>query len=147
MTDEEKKRIQAEHRHVHAGLRLWLAIYTIVSLGMLTLVMFHILNDEISPLYPGTALIVGALLGLILARISKIFWHYGERRIVFHFDKLGVIILAAYVIFELFYDVIVGFFIHDHSLFTTSLALLTGTFIGRVLGIQNKIRRLLREHL
>ncbi len=135
------------HEHVHEPLLLRLWIYVVLSILILAQVVYHALTDRINLSYPGLALLLGIGLGVMITRIHKIFWDHNEEKVIHHLDLYGIIIFVLYALFEFFRTSIVSYFIQGPSVALTSLALLAGLMIGRVLGIRGKISAVIKENL
>jgi hypothetical protein len=93
------------------------------------------------------ALLLGGGIGVIITRIYKISWDHNAEKVIHHLDLYGIVILVLYGLFEFFRTTIVGYFIQGPSVALTSLALLAGLMIGRVLGIRGKISAVIKENL
>ncbi|HVS79993.1 MAG TPA: hypothetical protein VHF05_03350 [Candidatus Paceibacterota bacterium] len=145
MDELEDNRPAELHRHVHTRLKLRLVFYFLISIVLVMLVALHIIVDQVNFLFPAIAIVIGLGVGIILSRTSHITWDHGAQKVISRFDILGGIILALYGVFEIFKEEIVEEFVHGPAVVATSLALLTGIMIGRVIGIGGKIVRVLDE--
>ncbi len=132
---------------VQTKLKIRLIIYFLLAVAIIGIVIFHIISDNVSFVYPLIALVVGTGLGTFVSRIFKITWDHGAGQVISEFDIIGVLILIGYVFFELYREEIVEYFIHGPQVIATSFALLAGIMIGRILGIRTKIVNLLNENL
>ena len=135
------------HEHVHEPLLLRLWIYVVLSILILALLVYHALTDHLNITYPSLALLVGTIFGVAITRIYKISWDHNAEKVIYHLDLYGIVLLVLYILFELFRTSIVSYFVHGPSVALTSLALLGGLMIGRVLGIRGKISSILKENL
>ena len=130
---------------VHMRLRIRLVIYFVISIIVLGISIFHIVNEHASIGLSVVGLLAGVIIGILASRILKITWDAGASQVVSRFDTIGITILVAYIIFEVNRERIVGQFVSDTSVVSVSFAVLAGLMYGRVLGIRGKIRKIFKE--
>lgn len=135
------------HQNVHSRLRWRFFIYLIVSVLMIGVVSFRIVKDQVSPLYPFIGFVGGAVIGIFITRVLNISWDHRTQKVITRLDIYGIVILIVYFIFEFFRLTVVGYFIHGPVVVATSLAVLAGIMIGRVVGIRGRILSVLEENL
>ncbi len=147
MNDDIKVGLEHIQKHVTPGLQIRLAIYFIIAIVMIGIAAYTIAKDEIRVFFPIIGMFVGIAIGAAVTRINKISWDHGAKRVITELDAFGVCILIVYIIFEIYRQTIVAYFVHGPSVISTSFALLAGVMAGRILGIQRKISQHLNEHL
>jgi hypothetical protein len=130
---------------VHKKLRTRVMIYAVVSLVVLIISTYHIVQDHGSALYSFIGLVAGTVLGVIVSRMNKISWDKNAMQVISSFDALGIVILVLYVAFEIYRERIVSQFVDVNSAVAVSFAVLAGLMLGRVLGIRGKIRQIFTE--
>lgn len=132
-------------QHVHKRLRLRLQIYFVLAVILLATTGYHLLHDDISWWPPLIALVVGAIIGVITSRLFQISWNEEDKRVVSRFDLLGSVILVGYLLFVLFRDQLLQLFVSGPVIFVVTLALFSGTMLGRTIGTGRKIVHTLRQ--
>ncbi|MEJ0001868.1 MAG: hypothetical protein WDN09_01635 [bacterium] len=130
---------------VHKRLRMRVIIYFVISIVVLGVSIFHILKDGANAFLALVGLLVGIVIGTVVARMYKISWDKNAAQVISKFDAVGVIILVLYVVFEVFRSKIVGYFVHGPSVLAVSFAILAGIMYGRVFGIRGKVRQVFEE--
>jgi hypothetical protein len=83
--------------------------------------------------------------GIVTARMYKISWNHEAQHVTNNFDIYGIIIIALYILFSLSRTHIAELFAGSESIASVSLAILTGTMYGRVLGSGWAIFKILKE--
>jgi hypothetical protein len=132
-------------KHIHARLKGSLALYFVISIVLIGVMVFHVIEDQVNPIFPFISLIAGVGIGIVVSRVYRISWDHGAAQVISRFDEIGIVILALYILFEVLRDRIVEQFVHGPDVVATSSALIAGIMIGRVVGIGGKIIRVLRE--
>jgi Kef-type K+ transport system membrane component KefB len=130
---------------VHKRLRLRVVIYFIISVIVLGISIFHIIEDYASVSLCVVGLLLGVLIGLGVARMYKISWDNTAEQVISKFDFFGIVILFLYIGFEIFRERIVEQFVHGPSVVAVSFAVLAGIMYGRVMGISGKINKIFKE--
>lgn len=143
---EDKSFQEQLDQHVDLRLKSRFFIYFAISIIMISYVIFHIINDEVSPLYPFIGFIIGILIGIIVTRVQHISWDENSQKVISRLDTYGLVILICYGIFEFFRKSVVSYFIHGPVVISASFAILAGIMIGRVLGIRGKIKSVIEKN-
>jgi hypothetical protein len=130
--------------HLQSFLRLRLAIYLFVSLGVAGFVIYDSFRNSIPGIYAIVGIVIGLGIGYAASRIHKISWNDEASNVVAKMDVFGVFVLVLYILFEIFREKIVGHFVGDTDVTITSFSILAGVMYGRVLGIRGNIVRVLR---
>ncbi len=132
---------------INKKLAVFLILYILLALILLTITLYHIVVDRVFFIYPLLAVLIGTGVGIFISRMNKISWDHGARHVISEFDIVGVLILVLYILFELYQEEIIGYFVQGPALFATSFALFAGIMIGRILGIRNRIVQTLSENI
>jgi hypothetical protein len=131
-------------RHIDKKLRSRLRLYVLLSLAMISIVVFnwlqHKLSLELSVLCMGGGLIIG----IISSRMFHISWSHDAKQVVSQFDLIGGIVLGGYILFELSREWVFAHYLTPIA-FAATFAFVAGTMIGRVLGTRGKIIQILKE--
>lgn len=136
MKEQFRKRAKKfADKHVNPKLRRSLRIYLALSIIILILVVVNTIRSNTNPLLVLLGLFAGALIGIAFNRIYKISWDKQADHAVYKMDVFGIVLLVAYIAFDLSRGNLVEIFIHGSSVGPTSLALLSGAFYGRVLEV------------
>ena len=130
---------------VHKRLRLRVVVYFMISIIVLGISIFHIIEDYASVSLCVVGLLLGVFIGLGVARMYKISWDRRAEQVISKFDFFGIVILIFYIIFEIYRERIVAEFIHGPSVVAVSFAVFAGIMYGRVMGISGKIKKIFIE--
>ena len=87
--------------------------------------------------------LVGFLAGLFLSRMYRLDWNEETTKVVSQLDLIGRIILAAYVLFMVGRNWILGYWVPASDLMGFVLCFTAGTMIGRVGATRRGIRLVL----
>ena len=89
---------------------------------------------------------VGILIGHIVSRTKKISWDDENDDILMESDRIGIIILLAYIFFIFFKDRIIEDITHFHHVSSISLAVLSGTMLGHAIALRKKVWSLYKSN-
>lgn len=140
-----RQRQWAEGRtFVDRGLRLQVRVFLGIFVVMLALVITRIVRDDLDPLWMLVGFAVGLVIGVALARIKRLSWSPSKRAVVGTIDVVGGVILAAYLIFLVFRNRIIGSEVSDAgTVEAIGLAMTGGAMLGRVCITLRGIRNVL----
>jgi hypothetical protein len=88
----------------------------------------------------------GIVIGLIVSRMFKIFWHEEQSKVMSKFDEVGIVILAGYIIFALGRNFFLGYFFAGQILIIFSFSILAGIMFGRFAGLRSGIIKTLKKN-
>jgi hypothetical protein len=128
--------------HVHYKIRIKLWVYVAIFLITLALSMIHYINGNILFYFPLGGFLAGIFIGFIVSRMDKFTWDKKGEHVVSKFDVTGLIILLAYLIFVFFKDIIIEDIIHVHNISSISLAVVSGSMLGRIMASRVRIKHL-----
>jgi predicted membrane channel-forming protein YqfA (hemolysin III family) len=134
-------------KHIHPKLKRSIRLYFVIALIVLVLVIINAIRSDVSPLVILLAFILGIIIGFLFSRIYKISWDKDAEKVINKMDIFGIILLVIFIVLRLIVvkDHLANFFVGPNDVSTTSLALLAGTFYGRILGIGRFVLQLFRE--
>ncbi|MGB2787242.1 MAG: hypothetical protein WBB94_02565 [Candidatus Saccharimonadaceae bacterium] len=132
-------------KHVNPKLRRSLRIYFVVAVIIFIFVVINTIRSGANPMTVLLGLIAGVLIGVLFNRIYRISWDKKADHAIYKMDIFGIVLLVAYIAFDLSRGHLVELFIDGNSVAPTSLALLAGAFYGRVLGTGREIIRVFKE--
>lgn len=127
-------------------LRLQMRIFLVVFVVLLALSVWHVLRDHVSPLWLLVGLLPGMALGVALARTKVLGWDADARSVVGRSDRVGIVILVAYIAFVLLgRDALLGYWVHSAAAASVvSLAMTAGAMLTRIAVTLHGIRGVLR---
>jgi hypothetical protein len=108
-------------------------------------ILFEIFSAKLSLPLALAGLALGAVTGVIAARIYLHSWDKDLGKVVSQLDVAGGVIFALYIIFALFREKIIGHFVQGNYIIGTSIAVVLGIMAGRVFGTGHKIISILKE--
>lgn len=135
------------HKHVDRGLRWRLYIYFVLSIVILSAIIYRMIITPSGILYAVAALIVGNFIGIAVSRMYRISWNRKARKIIFRTDVYGIVILVGYFVFEIMGERYIRESFEGAMVFTIVLCLTGGAMFGRGIGISHDIADLLDKHV
>jgi NhaP-type Na+/H+ and K+/H+ antiporter len=91
------------------------------------------------------AAMLGMMIGAVAVRRKKIMWHEETSTVIARMDRIGIIVLIAYILLSVLRHWLFAHWLHGHILGAFSLAFTTGAMFGRLLLLRTEIREILRE--
>lgn len=131
--------------HVHARVLMQLAIFGLVSLGLLAAVSYDAVAGEIGLGLVALGLAIGLGVGYAVGRIFKLKWHEDTRKVVMSLDRMSFVLIGFYIIFRIFGQQLLGEYVHGAALTALTFAFLSGILVGRLIGVWSGVSRILRE--
>lgn len=122
-----------------------LIMFTIISGVVFGMTGVDVVGGKISAALAGLGVVIGLVVGFIVGRVFAVTWHEETEKIIMSMDKMGVVLIAAYILFRSFSKQIFGHWIHGETLAVFTLCVLGGVMIGRLLSMLRNITRVLRE--
>jgi hypothetical protein len=139
---QEKK---TARQHIDTRLRFRLRVYFVIAVVLL-FIMFENIAKGIFSLHTELGgLLLGGVIGVLVARMYKISWQEDMQKIVSQLDVVGGIILVFYIGFEIFREEILLHFLSSATVAALTLPIIAGIMLGRLFGTGRKIIRILRE--
>ncbi len=133
-------------KYVHGKL-----LFRFRRLLFFLILIIAIVIDEVSHSYiaayvAALGFILGIALGLLAAkRMHNISWDAETNKAVTRMDRLGIIILIAYLIFSISRRGIFSHWLQGYGLTAFSLSIGAGGMLGRLYTTRQKIRQVLKE--
>lgn len=143
--DNRQARRQLAKKHVDKKLIQRLLMYFIMSLAILGFVIYEIVISSIYRWIAGIAIIIWFWLGLLTHRMFLIYRHEDDQKVLSRVDRLWGTILIIYILFSIFRKQIIGYFFHGPAILAVTMALVFGLMLGRVIGMRNKIIKILKK--
>jgi peptidoglycan/LPS O-acetylase OafA/YrhL len=136
--------LEPVRHHVDRRLRVRLRAFLIVWLILVVVIAIELFrhNLDIGLAVVGSS--TGLLAGFILSRIYHLSWNQDTLKVVSRMDWISRVILAAYVLFMIGRNWIIGHWVEASDLMGFALCFTAGVMIGRVGGTRRGIRILLR---
>lgn len=126
-------------------LRTRQAIFVVIAVALAAFILYDVIENAV-PWYDALgAYIIGLPLGYLLGRAIKVRWHETNEQAISETDAVGTIALVIYIAFAATREWILGHWFAAAIVLPISLALAAGLLLGRYLGIQRSINRVLRE--
>lgn len=128
---------------VDRKIRIKYGVYIAVFVLTLILTVIHAVNSHLPFYFPPMGVVAGSVIGLVVSRMGKMVWDESGERIISKLDFLGLVILAAYIVFLIFKTTIIQHFVHFHDISAISLAVVAGVMLGRGLMMRKTIGNLI----
>lgn len=139
---KHKKKIK---KHIDKKILLRARIFALVFLVMSVLLARDVIIDVISLPAALLALGFGLIVGIIASRMFHLSWSRDGNKVIASLDTLGIIILLLYILFAFVRDDILNYIVHGKLVGAMSMALVTGSFLGQLIGMRNGIKGILKE--
>ncbi len=133
---------QFVHRKLLFRLRR-LAIFFIIVFSVL---IYEISKNDIAGYLAIAGFALGAVIGLpVSRRMHTISWNAESTKAVTKMDRVGIIILVAYILFAISRKWIFGYWLHGYALSAFTLSGAAGGMLGRLWQTRQKIRSILKR--
>ena len=133
-------------KFVHRKLLFRLRRLTIFFLVIIGIVIYEVSQNYIAGYLAITGFVIGIIIGLAVAyRMHKISWNAEMSKAVTKMDRLGIIILIAYILFAIFRGWIFSYWLKGNALTAFSLSVGAGAILGRLYSTRQQIRQILKE--
>ena len=141
--------ITQEHldTHVHSRLRTRIRIYLGISALIIIVIAYRIFTYGGGVIYPILALAIGLAVGTLVSRMFNVSWDKNAEKVVSSMDIYGILLLVAYIIFEIFGERLIRQHFQGAEVLTVILSLAGGAVLGRGLGMSRKMFSVLRENI
>lgn len=121
-------------------------IYAVIFLVLLVVVAVELFLAAPQAVLPALAALAGGIaVGLVASRMFRLEWDRAARTVVGKLDVLGIIILAAYIVFSIFRSRIVALWVPADIVKLCSLAVVDGLMLGQVIGTVGGLKGLYRR--
>lgn len=132
-------------KFVDRKLRMRLLMFGGIIAALLVLIGFDIFTNAIDlPLALG-GIVIGIVVGIFAGRMFNITWHEESGKVVSRIDKIGVVVLIAYIVFAIFRNQIFSFWVSASMLGAFGFCVIAGVMIGRVWSMGRAIWRVLHS--
>ena len=132
MSSEATSIFRPVRQHVDHRLRVRLRVFLIIWLILASVIAVDVLQQKFDIGLAFVGFLVGFLVGLFLSRMYRLDWNLETTKVVSQLDLIGRIILAAYVLFMVGRNWILGYWVPASDLMGFVLCFTAGTMIGRV---------------
>lgn len=139
-------KIQEYRQKVDKKLIIRQRIYMVAIIILLIINVVNIMSGQVDAILAGSGFMLTTLIGILLSRMFKIFWHEEKGKVASRLDTVGFIILVIYITVELNRKWIFQYWLTGAELNSFVLIVLTGFIFGRFLGTRFQIRSVLEEN-
>ena len=141
----KKSRRHIARKHIDKKLLFRLRLFILITLVMLGFVTWDILQQTIGVELALVGIVIGITVGFLAGRMFAILWHEDTNKVVVRLDRIGVIILIAYILLAIGRRWVLGMWLQGPVLTAFSLSIIAGTMFGRLLSMGLQIRKVLRQ--
>jgi hypothetical protein len=138
-----KKRDESKRQKIDKRLISRLRFYLVVMIIMIAVIVIEVLRGVFDIQWALLGIIIGLIVGIIVARVYSLNWDEETNIVIGEIDRIGVVILVAYLIFIFTKSYFLGFAVEGDNLFAIILGITTGTMLGRVLTTKRGIEQIL----
>jgi predicted membrane channel-forming protein YqfA (hemolysin III family) len=121
------------------------AIFCVIIAALIVIIIFNTIQGKINLSLAISGFLLSNIVGFLLSRMFKIFWHQEKKRVIARLDVIGFILLAIYFSIEYFRKHIFEYWLSGEELNAFGLIILTGLLLGRFIGMTRKISDVLLE--
>jgi Na+/proline symporter len=113
---------------------------------IVAIVVDEVLHNYIAGYLAAAGFILGIVIGLLASRrMHRISWDAEAKQAVTSMDRVGIIILIAYLIFAVTRRWLFSYWLQGYGLTAFSLSIGAGSILGRLYTTRQKIRHLLKK--
>jgi MFS family permease len=131
------------HPRISRRLRVRLWIFFIIALGLIAYIGWDVWRGYAAWWMALIAFIVGGAIGAPLGRMRSVEWHEEREEVISRMDLTGAIAIVVYIVLDSARDWLLGYWFSGVALTTIAFAAVAGLLVGRMLGMQVSIRRVL----
>jgi len=144
-----RKKLQVKRelakKYIDKKLRNRMIVFTIISLVMLGVVIYEIAIGSIKRRIELAAIVIGLWIWLLVHRMFHISRHEDEEKVISRIDRTGAIILVMYILFSIGRHRLIEQFFQWSAVLAVTMAAVFGMMAGRVIGMRNRIVKILKE--
>jgi hypothetical protein len=133
-------------KKVDFSLLLRLALFVIIIIILAFISLFNVIEGKLNVYVAFGGGFFAILIGLVLTRISRIFWHPKKKKVISQLDEIGTILLIVYVALEVYRKWIFEHWLSGAALNAFILIIAGGLLLGRFLGTFIQIKTVLEEN-
>jgi len=145
MPQNSNKQRTAVLKHLHRRILMQVIMFPVISLILLCIIGVDVFDHKIGIGLALLGILIGLAVGFMAGRIFAMHWHPETEKVIMRMDKMGFILIIAYILFRSFSKQIFGEWIHGEALTIFTLAMLGGIMVGRLLSMGRNITKILRE--
>ncbi|MDH4198787.1 MAG: hypothetical protein OEV66_00250 [Spirochaetia bacterium] len=138
---QHRRNISREH--VDKKLRRRITMFIVIVSSILSVAVYNIAMNKITPLPSLLGLCAGTIIGLVAGRMFKMSWDEETEKVVSRLDRIGVIFLVLYIAIEIGRKWVFGYWMHGAKLNAFGLIFLGGLLLGRLLTMMKNIKKVL----
>jgi uncharacterized membrane protein YqgA involved in biofilm formation len=141
--------VTREHvdQHVPKNLRNRVRTYLALAVIIVVVIGYRLFVDQEDLWYAVLAFVIGSAVGIVVSRMYKIWWDTDAEKVASRLDIYGIVLLVAYVAFELLGEHYIRQTFAGPMILTMILALSGGAVLGRGIGIGRTMFRVLRANI
>ncbi|MGV3539255.1 MAG: hypothetical protein ACO1OQ_05560 [Rufibacter sp.] len=132
-------------KYLETKLLVRLFMFTNASVAMSLLLGYNLWEHRISLALSFAGVGSGALVGLLVGRLSHLHWHQESEKVKASMDRISLITLVCYLLFTFSKRWLFGHWLHGPVLTAFSFSILLGVMGARLFSTHQKIRGILRE--
>jgi len=133
------------HKHIHSRVLTQLVIFALVFLAITGFITYDVIAKGLVAGWIIGGATLGILIGLAAGRMFILKWHEDTQKVILTMDKLSFLLIAAYIVFRIFSEKLLGGILHGEELSVATFGLLAGIMLGRLLSMLTNIRKVLKK--
>lgn len=132
--------------HVSKRLLNQVRIYLVVAIIIIGAIIYRLFIDGGDVVYAVLAFCIGIAAGIVVSRMYKVWWDTDAQKVTFRLDLYGVMLLIAYIAFELFGEHYIRQVFAGPMILTMIFSLAGGAVLGRGIGMGRTMIRVFRAN-
>jgi hypothetical protein len=132
-------------KHLHRRILVQIILFPVIAIILFGVIGVDVFQSKIGLALALLGIVIGLGVGIIIGRIFAMHWHPETEKVIMKMDKMGVILIVAYILFRSFSKQIFGEWIHGEALTIFTLCMLGGIMVGRVFGMGRSLAKILKE--
>lgn len=133
-------------KFVHRKLLFRFRRLVVFFIVIVSVVVYEVSHNYIAAYLAVGGLAIGLIIGLVVGkRMHTISWNAETNKAVTRMDRLGTIILVAYLIFAVGRKWIFSHWLSGYALSAFSMSVGAGGMFGRLYALRQRLRQVLKE--
>jgi hypothetical protein len=143
----EKEERDVAMEYMDKKLRFRIRSFFVILFVMLGVLGFDLYKDQVTLINILAGIFVGGIVGLVLGRMFKIYWHPTDRKVVARLDAVGIGSLIFYILFAIFREKIFAHYVQASHLRGFVFSTVAGVMIGRILTMGFHIKKTIKNNV
>lgn len=143
----EKEERAMALKHMDKKLRRRIRMFFVIIFIIACVLGYELFMGEVTLVNIILGIIIGGLVGLVLGRMFKIYWHPEDKKVVGRLDVIGIGALFFYILFAIYREEIFAHYVDASHLRGFVFSTVAGVMIGRILTMGFHIKKVIKTNV